>query len=223
MTLLYAEDELNILKQYSNYFKNYFLHVYTAVDGKQALSLYRDKKPDVAILDINMPFLNGLEVAKKMRIDNSDICIILLTARSDKRAFLEAVELDLTTYLEKPMKRDELKQALVKLSQKIKSKNSINLWLYDDSYYTWDKKQEKLFYNQHHISLTKQETILLALLISRDGAKINYQEIYESIWFDEDREYKESTIKTLISTLRIKLPQNAIKNIYGMGYYLNFY
>ncbi len=223
MTLLYAEDELNILKQYSNYFKNYFLHVYTATNGKQALSIYKDKKPDVVILDINMPFLNGLEVAKKIRVDDSNICIILLTARSDKRAFLEAVELDLTTYLEKPMKRDELKQALLKLNQKLKSKNSINLWHDGDNYYTWNKTQEKLFYKKHHIPLTRQETILLALLISRDGAKVNYQEIYESIWFDEDKEYKESTIKTLISTLRIKLPPDAIKNIYGMGYYLNFY
>ncbi len=110
MILLYAEDEVGIQKHYSNYFKHYFKFVYTAVNGKEALAKYREIEPDVVILDINMPYLSGLEVAKKIREDGSDVYIILLTARTDKKALIEAVELGLVTYLEKPICRDSLKK-----------------------------------------------------------------------------------------------------------------
>ncbi len=223
MVLLYAEDELDIQKHYSNYFQNYFRYVYTAVDGEQALAIYKEHRPDVVILDINMPYLNGLEVARKIREDSSDISIILLTARTDKEALIEAVEIGLVTYLEKPIQRDALKHALAKLNQKLKSNNEINLWFYKNIFYIWNKTNQQLFYNQEQILLTKQEISLLEILISSNGAKVSYQDIYEEIWFNEDREYKESTIKTLISTLRIKLPPKAIENVYGMGYYLNIY
>ena len=223
IVLLYADDEPDILKHYSNYFKNYFRVVHTAVDGKEALAAYRENKPDVVILDINMPYLSGLEVAKKIRESDSDVNIILLTARGDKEALMEAVELGLVTYLEKPIQRDALKKALTKLNQKIKSDNSINLWFYENSYYIWDKTKQQLFYKQEQILLTKQEIILLEILIANNGVKVNYQDIYEEIWFNEDKEYKESTIKTLISALRVKLPPKAIENVYGMGYYLNIY
>ena len=221
MILLYAEDEVDIQKHYSNYFKHYFKFVHTAVNGKEALAKYREIEPDVVILDINMPYLSGLEVAKKIREDGSDVCIILLTARTDKKALIEAVELGLVTYLEKPICRGSLKKALVKLNQKVESKNSINLWFYKNNYYIWDKIRQQLFYRQQQIALTKQEIILLEILIANNGAKVSYQDIYEEVWFNEDREYKESTIKTLISTLRVKLPPKAIENVYGMGYYLN--
>ncbi len=223
MVLLYAEDELDIQKYYSNYFKNYFKHVYTAANGRQALAMYEEFKPDVVILDINMPLLSGLKVARKIRETNTDIGIILLTARSDKEALIEAVEIGLVTYLEKPIKRDALKRALAKLNQKEKSKNSIKLWFYKNSFYIWNKTTQQLFYKKQQILLTKQEISLLEFLISNNGAKVSYQDIYEEIWFNEDREYKESTIKTLISALRVKLPPKAIENIYGLGYYLNIY
>ncbi len=223
MVLLYAEDELDIQKHYSSYFQNYFRYVYTAVDGEQALAIYKENRPDVVILDINMPYLNGLEVARKIREDSSEISIILLTARSDKETLIEAVEIGLVTYLEKPIQRDILKHALAKLNQKLKSNNKINLWFYKNSFYTWNKSKQQLFYKQQQILLTKQEISLLGILISSNGAKVSYQDIYEEIWFNEDREYKESTIKTLISALRVKLPPKAIENVYGMGYYLNIY
>jgi len=221
-TLLYGEDELDIQKHYSNYFKHYFKIIYTANDGKDALGKYREYKPDIIILDINMPYLSGLEVARKIREDDNDVSIILLTARSDKKALIEAVELGLVTYLEKPICRDALKKALAKLNQKEKSKNNINLWFYKNNYYVWDKIKQQLFYQQQ-VLLTKQEILLLEILISNNGAKVSYQTIYEKVWFNEDKEYKESTIKTLISALRIKLPPKAIENVYGMGYYLNIY
>ncbi len=107
-----------------------------------------------------------------------------------------------------------MKKALAKLSQKVKSKNSINLWFFENSYYVWNKTSQQLFYKQKQILLTRQEIILLEISITNNGAKVSYQDIYEEIWFHENREYKESTIKTLISALRVKLPPKAIENIY---------
>ena len=222
-TLLYAEDELDIQKQYTQYFQNYFKYVFSVANGQEALSIYNKQKPDVLILDINMPQLNGLEVAKRIREQDSDINIILLTAKSDKETLKKAIELELTTYLEKPISRAALKEALKKLNNKMHKKTIKKLWLYENDYYVWDTEKQELTYKKQQIALTKQEMLLLNLFVRQNGIKTNYQDIYEVVWFDSDKEYKEANIKTLISALRIKLPPKAIQNVYGVGYFLNIY
>jgi two-component system response regulator VanR len=116
MTLLYAEDEHETLKVHKEYFENYFKIVYTASDGKQALKLYRDKKPDVVVLDINMPIISGLEASREIRKYDKETQLVLLTARIDKAALMESMELGLTAYLEKPITRKPMQEALAKIS-----------------------------------------------------------------------------------------------------------
>lgn len=223
-TLLYAEDEIIIQKQYSQYFRNYFKTVLTALDGDEAYKIYYNKKPDVLILDINMPKLNGLEVAKKIREYDVDTKIILLTGRSDKETLKEAIELGLTTYLEKPITRESLKNTLVKLAQSLEKDTLKALWYINGDYYIWDSDKMELKYKDKQILLTKQENLLFQLFIVSNERNITYQDIYEAVWYDDfSKEFKESTIKTLISGLRIKLPPKAIKNAYGMGYFFNIY
>ena len=113
-TLLYVEDEPAILEQYTKFFCNYFFHVFTAEDGLNAKKVYEDKKPDVIILDINLPKINGITLVKYIREKDRKTPIVLLTARSDKETLKSAIELDITTYLEKPITRNALKETLEK-------------------------------------------------------------------------------------------------------------
>ena len=69
-TLLYVEDEINVQTQYEIYFKNIFHEVYTALDGETALLLFKEKKPDALILDINIPKIDGITLAKIIRTRN---------------------------------------------------------------------------------------------------------------------------------------------------------
>ena len=222
-TVLYAEDELIIQAYYTPLFKHYFKTVYTADNGQQALDIYNEKRPDVLILDINMPLINGLSLCKKIRQEDSITKIILLTSRIDKETFLEAVELGLTTYLEKPVTKEHLVCALNKLFNKENTIKMVSLWHYNDQEYYWDIFKRELFCANLSIHLSKNEKNLLELLIKSKHEKITYEQIHEGVFLIENKQkdYKENSIKTLINGLRSKLPKDSIKNSYGLGYFLN--
>jgi len=222
-TLLYAEDELITQAYYAVYFKNYFKTVYTADNGQQALDVYYDKKPDVLILDINMPLINGLDVCKRVRKEDTQTKIILLTSRIDKEAFLEAVELGLTTYLEKPVTKEHLIFSLNKLFNEKHKMKTATLWHEKEQLYYWNFLKRELFCADQLIRLSKNEKALLEMFIKTRHEKLNYQQIYEVVLTSENKhkDYSEGAIKALISGLRSKLPKNSIKNSYGLGYSLN--
>lgn len=215
--LLYAEDEDNIQKYYGQYFSTVVKEVYLAKDGLEAYDIYKQKSPDALILDINMPKLNGIELVKKIRKENRTIPIVLLTARSDLQTYKQAIDLHLTSYIEKPVNRKILSETIEKLASVFSSR--IVLFESKIANYTWDKIVEQLYCNNDIIKLTKNEILLLKLLIERKS-KCSNQDIYEYVWANNDKEYNDSTIKTLISGLKTKIPKNMIKNQYGMGYYL---
>ncbi|NOQ32160.1 MAG: response regulator [Helicobacteraceae bacterium] len=219
MKLLYVEDELEVSAQYLRYFQTKFESVYTAEDGKKAIELYEDLKPDVVILDIDIPLINGLDVAKKIRLNDNTTQLILLTAKSDKQSLLKAIELGLITYLEKPVSREVLKEALLKLCETDKR----ILCKFDDKEYLWNIQKAELNYNDEVIKLTKNEAKLFQLFVNKKSDNVSYQEVYEEISFgDNGKKYSEQAIKALIKALRSKLPKNAVKNIYGVGYFIDF-
>ena len=221
-SLLYAEDEKIAQTLYAGYFEQYFNTVYIADDGQQALEIYKEKQPDIIVLDIEMPILSGLAVCKAIRENDKKTKIILLTARDDKEALLEAIILGLTTYLEKPVKKEQLDQALLKLSEELYQENQILLWQDHEQAFYWDSQQKELFCDSHIISLTKKQKLLFELLITTHHEKVNYHQIYEFVWSEDinEQHFSERAIITLIKKLRAKLPPDVIKNAYGLGYYL---
>ena len=110
--VLFIEDEKDIRDNYIKYLKRHFLNVYEAVDGEDGYSVYKDKKPEIIIVDINLPKLNGLDLVKKVRQEDQTVKVIILTAYSDTKYLLDASELKLVKYLVKPITRSELKSAL---------------------------------------------------------------------------------------------------------------
>jgi len=221
-SLLYAEDEEVAQTLYAGYFKQYFNTVYVADNGQQALELYKEKQPDIIVLDIEMPILSGLAVCKAIRENDKKTKIILLTARDDKEALLEAIELGLTSYLEKPVKKEQLDQVLEKLSKKLYQANQILLWQDLEQVFYWDCQQKELFCDSQIILLTKKQKLLFELLITSHHEKVNYHQIYDYVWPEDinNQQFSERAIITLIKNLRTKLPPDVIKNAYGLGYYL---
>lgn len=222
ISLLYAEDEKIAQALYTGYFEQFFNTVYVANDGQQALAIYKEKQPDIIVLDIEMPKLNGLDVCKVIRENDKKTKIILLTARDDKEALLEAIELGLTTYLEKPVKKEKLDQVLVKLSEQLCQANKILLWSDDEQEFYWDLERRELFCNSQLVSLTKKQKLLFELLLTTHNEKLNYHQIHDYVWSDDhdSQHFSERSIITLIQKLREKLPPDVIKNAYGLGYYL---
>ncbi len=222
LTILYAEDEIETRKNYGNYLKRNFKEVYIAQNGEEALEYYEKFKPNIMLLDINMPFINGLELTKKIRQNDKKTRVIILTAHLEQDKLLFAAELNLTKYLPKPISRMELKEALNEAVNQYKELNeeSSTFELKEGCFFY--KDSNKLIYENNEIKLTKYESQLLILLTSNKNRVFTSDEIYNYLW-DEVAVYESSAtkLKDLIKRLRKKLPKDTIENIYGSGYKLN--
>ena len=218
-TILYAEDEGIIRLSMGKRLQSYCNNVLLAKDGQEAWNIYVKERPDVLILDINMPYVSGLELAKKVRESNATIPILLLTAYTDTNIFLEAIELNLCKYLVKPVGKVALREALEKISQKLKEKNKSILKLEEN--YSWDRKDKKLLQNESRVDLTPRETALLELLVNNQHQQVSHEEILAIVWEDKFmEEISKDSVKTLMNSLRKKIPKKSIKSVYGSGYIL---
>lgn len=218
-SVLYVEDEPQIQANITEYLESYFETVYVASDGKEGLALYEKHHPDVLILDINLPYLSGLEIAKKVRQKDQTVKIVMLTAHTEQEKLLAATELKLTKYLIKPLAPKLFKETMELLAQELQNNPSrfINL----SPTCVWNKKQEVLRMNDTRVLLTEKEQRLLKLLIAHKGSSVSYEDIMVTVWEDAlEKEISHNSVKNQISHLRKKLPNVCIDAVYGEGYRL---
>ena len=217
-SILFVEDEEDVRKNYVTYLQRYFSNVYEVGNAKDAYRIYKEKKPSILIIDINLPGESGIEFLQKVREHDYTTKAIMLTAMSDVETLLRVSDLKLSKYLVKPISRGELQEAL-----EIAIDEMQNFTIYSNDIialkdsYAWDKKGKKLFKNGVEQLLTKKEAALLALLFSNTNRTFNTEDIIFELWYDSDTQ-KVSSLKTLIKQLRKKLPENTIKNVFGIGY-----
>lgn len=222
-SILYAEDDEQVRKNYVLYLENYFEEIYQAKDGKEALSIYKDKKPDVLLLDITMPEVNGLDVAKTVRNTDQETPIIVLSAHSNKEFLFDAIKLSLVDYLIKPINRNEFKSVMVKTLDNLSSNEGPSE---DDKVFVsrtcyWDKSKRLFFYRNKIVDLTKNERILFELLLNHKNEIVEPSQISGYVW-DNESKINDASIRNLVKRLRKKLPVDIIQSIYGSGYILNY-
>lgn len=218
-TVLYVEDEDMVRKSAVEYLTRVCKKVLEAKDGKEAIKLWREQKPDIIITDISMPRLNGIDMASYIRAHDKDIQIIIATAHSDTEYLLKAVELQLVKYIIKPITKEKLIGALEKSIELIEDKSKFNLALSPTAQYN---AYEKLIYdNGKEVKLTKNETLFLDLLAHHHTRVVKYEEIEDAIWAYEGM--SQDAIRSLVRGLRKKVPENSIENVSGSGYKLHIY
>ena len=218
-SILYVEDEPNIQKNMAEYLEGYFKTVYLASDGKEGFALYKAHKPDALLLDINLPYIDGLSLATNIRKDDKNVSIIMLTAFTDKEKLLEATELKLLKYLVKPIDLQEFQNTLDMLAVELTETSQSMISLGEE--YTWNKNTQKLLHHGEELTLTAKELQLLKLLVKHQHKSISFEDIMAYVWADEfDREVSVNCVKNIVSDLRKKLPKDAIKSVYGTGYML---
>lgn len=111
-TMLYVEDDEQTRANMSSYLRLKYNTVLEAKDGVEAYELYLNEQPDLMLVDIELPNMNGLELVEKIRDKNNTIPIIITSAYSDKQKLLAAIKLNLVDYLTKPISRHRLKDVL---------------------------------------------------------------------------------------------------------------
>lgn len=216
LKILYAEDEVGIRKNIIKTLHYYAKEVYEASNGKEAFELYKKNRPDIILSDIHMPIMNGIEFIKKVRSIDKTIPVVMITAHTDKKYLLEAVELHMEKYIVKPINRKILFEVLGKCIDSLNINRVITLAC--DKCYTYDFGNKKLMYKNEQIVLNKKEVQFVELLINNQNRVVKYEEIQDKVW--EDYVMTDSALRSVVLHLRKKLPTNIIYNLSGIGYKL---
>ncbi len=219
LTILYVEDEEPIRKNAAEYLRRICKEVFEAKDGKEALGIWKESQPDIIITDINMPRLNGLDMAHYIRAHDTQVQIIIATAHSDTEYLMQAVELQLVKYLIKPITKEKLLDALNQSIKLIEDKSKFALALSETCSY--NAYTQLIICDGKEIKLTKNELLFLDLLSHHHTRIVRYEEIENAVWPYEGM--SQDAIRSLVRGLRKKVPEGAIENISGSGYKLNVY
>lgn len=222
LTLLYVEDDKEALEDVVFLLKRYFDEIYTASNGEEGLALFTKNSIDIVLLDINMPKINGLELASKIREVDENIPILFLTAHSETQKLLSAINLQAISYLIKPFNVDELRDSVLKAIKFVnKRKNNINRILLNNSFY-WNDLNTELYYKNKLLALTKNEILLVKSLFENRNRFLTAEELSEIIF--EDKKIETNSIVQLISRFKNKIIKKInndiffIENIYSQGY-----
>jgi DNA-binding response OmpR family regulator len=220
--LLYIEDDKDIQQIYLNFLKGFIDNIYCANDGEEGYSLYLERRPDIILLDINMPKIDGLTLAKKIRQIDKNVKIIITTSYSEQDKLLQAIELYLIRYIIKPIELDILKDAIEKAKKEIEDERGNQKIFLLDKDTIWDARAKLLIRDGKEVKLTKNERRLLELLSTDKNKVFSFFEIFDYISYDDfDKEYDANQIRALVKLIRKKIPKKSIINVYGEGYRFN--
>ena len=226
ISLLYIEDDKDIQEIYLDTIKEHVTEIHLANDGEEGYDVYLETKPDIILLDINMPKLDGLSLAKKIREIDSEVKIIITTAYAEQDKLLQAIELYLIKYILKPIDPTILKESLLKAKKEIleareEEASMVKVFTLDNET-IWNFDTEKLYKNKEEVKLTKNERRLLKFLSTNKNKVFTFFEIFNHISHDDfDKDYDAGQVRALVKLLRKKIPKESILNIYGEGYRFN--
>jgi DNA-binding response OmpR family regulator len=224
-SILYAEDDLETRENYNLILKQYYKDVYLAQDGQEALELYSVKKPDVVLLDISMPKVDGLSVAKQIRNSDKDTKILMFTAHSNRELLLKAVNLYLDEYLIKPIEIEKFQSIIQNINNKLASKNILKLCCG----FIWYFDKKELYYDGNLVKITKKENIMLNALCSNTNKYFTMDQLSKVLWDEEPSIEHYNRIKQLISRFKSKISNVCgksdalIENSYSYGYKIKLY
>ena len=220
MKLLIVEDETDLREILVKYLSKYGYIVEEAEDGSIGLEMATVNQYDCVILDLNLPVIDGLELARRLRAEKNIVPIIILTARSQIYDKLSGFETGADDYITKPF---ELKELLARIKAVIKrsSKNKDKV-LYFGEYELFPDKNLLKSKDNNEVELSNKETGILEYLLRYKGKAVSAEELLEHVW-DREIDIFTSTVKTHIKTLRKKIDPNKkyIKTIKGKGYIIN--
>lgn len=218
--ILLVDDDPDILEFLSFNLKKENYKVYTAANGEQGLKMAEEKKPNLIILDVMMPKLDGIEACKAIRSLSGmeDVLIVFLTARGEDYSQIAGFEAGADDYITKPLKPNVfLSRIKALMKRRISDSDTLPLQRIEAGDLLVDAVQYKVFYAGNEIFLPKKEFKLISLLASQPGKVYTRDEIYDSIWGD-DVVVGDRTIDVYIRKLRKKIPGDHIETVKGVGY-----
>ncbi len=190
-----------------------------AANGMEALRLVREKSPDLLLLDINMPLMNGFEVLERLRERGNDTPVLFLTARDDRDDELHGLQLGADDYVTKPFGVDELilrVQAVLRRTQR--EPETVNILAAGPIEIDFQNHQVTL--DGKEVNLSPTEFKLLSYLIQNKNRVLTKQQLLSNVW-GINYESETTVLDTYISYLRKKIDSQGlglIKTVRGVGF-----
>lgn len=218
ITILVVDDEEDILEFVGYNLRNEGYTVVTANNGLQAIELAEQKTPNLVILDVQMPDMDGITTCERMRAIPalSNAVITFLTARSEDYSQIAGFEAGADDYITKPI-RPKVLLSRVKALLRRRGAISEIAEIIEVGDISIDKEKHLVTYKGAEVTFAKKEFKLLELLISKPGKVFTREEILEKVW-GTDVVVGDRTIDVHIRKLREKLADHHIKTVKGVGY-----
>ena len=220
--ILIVEDERKLVRVLRGYLEQAGLDVVDAFDGKQALAVFRREKPNLVILDLNLPELDGLDVARVIRKD-SNVPIIMLTARIEEADRLIGLELGADDYVTKPFSPREVVARVRTVLRRVEGETASVEILRADAI-ELDVTKHIVTVQGEPVELTPTEFDLLKVLMQNPGRAFTRIQLLDQVQ-GETYEGYERTVDAHIKNLRRKIGDDTkqphiILTVFGVGYKL---
>ncbi len=217
--ILVIDDEQDVLDFISYNLKKEGYAIQTASNGLEGVKLAREYQPDLILLDVMMPDMDGIEVCRQLRSDESfdRTMIAFLTARGEDYTQIAALDQGGDDFIVKPIRPSILKsriQALIRRSKRVEGADNQLVQL---GPLKLDKEKYQLIKEGEVIEMAKKEFQILDLLMSYPGKVFSREEIFRKIW-GGDIIVGERTIDVHIRRIREKIGGDYIKTLKGIGY-----
>jgi DNA-binding response OmpR family regulator len=226
--ILIVEDERNIASFVSMYLKNARYQVEIARDGGEALMKAENTKPDLVVLDLMLPDIDGLEVCRQIR-STSDVPILMLTARDDDIDKIVGLEVGADDYLTKPFRLAELRARIRAHLRRGPTRAGRDEAVHLVGALTVDTTARRCLLGGREVSLRAKEFDLLARLAADAGAALSRETLMSDVW-DEHWSGSTKTLDVHVAALRRRLDEAAtaagaapvrITTLRGRGYRLD--
>lgn len=220
--ILLCEDEESLGMLVREYLqaKGYNAELY--LDGEAGYKAFMRSKFDMCLLDVMMPKMDGFTLAREIRMQNSDVPIIFLTAKNLKEDVLEGFKLGADDYLTKPFSMDELVYRMEAILRRVKGNSKQTITIYKLGKFTFDVQRQVLEGPDGQTKLTTKESELLTLLCAHANEVLERELALKTIWID-DNYFNARSMDVYITKLRKHLRADAsieINNVHGKGYRL---
>ena len=218
--IVLAEDEPSLAQIIKESLETRNFEVFLANNGNEAYQLFKEKSPDILVLDVMMPFKDGFTLAKEIREEDTQIPIIFLTAKSQTKDVLEGFNHGGNDYMKKPFSMEELIVRINSLlDRKLQKQEQKNIKI---GKYIFNHTKQLLVFKDQQTLLTNRESELLFVLNQNKNNISERAHILNKLWGNDDF-FNARSMDVFITKLRKKLQQDKnvqILNVRGYGYKL---
>lgn len=218
-SIIYSvEDDVDIARIINKTLTKQGYQVYSFQDGKSFIDAFNKQKPDLVLLDLMLPDMNGNDIIKFIRndIENNEVEIIIISAKRMLMDKVEGLDLGADDYLEKPF---DLLELMSRVNARLRRHQNKKILVYNNL--KVDLQKHLVFLDNKEIVCTNKEFDILTYLLQRKGQAVSRDDLLTFLWGDNNSDYESRTIDVHIKSLRSKLNDNdgsLIQTIYGIGY-----